>query len=243
MSRAAERTPASGAADTDLPEIGPLLGGLVTPTPEHVTTVPGLDEVRLGLVANVIERAGEARRSLAGGDGAGAERALGPESWLPPWERAVEAAAVRVMGEIEARLRDAALLSRLPRRRLTLALPSEEDRRVLAARLAATGIDLEDAVRRLAGAPESPASALRRLGGQQELAWAGLAAVVSAELALWEPRIAEVRAWRRPWGPFLAGVGLAAALAAWLGLVLGGYLPVPRWMRPLAEWAWSTGWL
>lgn len=226
-----------------LPEIGPLLGGLVTPTPEHVTPVAGLDQVRLDLVSAILASAGAARARLADGDTAGAEEALGPQVWRSAWDRAVAAAAERVLEEIAARLHQAAQVSRMSPRRLAARLPGDEDRRVLKARLSAAGIALEDAAARLESGSLGGLEGLRRIAGELELAWAALAAAVRTELASWEPRIALVRSWRRGWTGFVIGSALALAASLWLGLVLGGYLPVPDWLYGFAQWAWGTGWL
>ncbi len=224
-------------------EIGPLLGGVLTPTPEHVTPVPGLDRVRLELVSGLLARAGQARARLAAGAGAAVAQAIGADAWLELWRTAVAGACNRTLVEIETRVRNAALVSRMPPRLLAARLPTPEDRRVLQARLDAAGIALEAAAARLDRDPEPSADALRRVAGELELAWAAACRVVRIELDQWEAVIAEIRDWRRPWIGFIAASALALSLAVWIGLVLGGYLPVPEWMRPFAEWAWSTGWL
>jgi hypothetical protein len=66
-----------------------------------------------------------------------------------------------------------------------------------------------------------------------------LAAGAREEQDRWKAEIERVRAWRRPtlvlW--LLSAAILAAA--TYLGLVLGGFLPVPSPLRPLAEFWWS----
>jgi hypothetical protein len=235
-----EREPDNAAGS--IPEIGPLLGGMVTPAPEHVTGVPGLDEVRLELVSTMLGHAGAARERLARGDVAGSAGALEGAVWLEAWRTAAAAAAERVLDELVARVNDAALVSRMPARRLARERPTDEDRRVLRARLDATGTGLEAATAALRGATLR-VEHLRRVAGELELAWAALCRVVRVELDTWDARVARVRGWRRPWTAFAVGSALALGLATWLGLVLGGFLPVPSWLRPFAEWAWNTGWL
>ena len=230
-------------ANEMLPELGPLLGGMVTPTPEHVTPVPRLDAVRLELVSTMLERAGRARDALTGGDRAGAAAAIDGSAWLEAWRTGTASASERVMEEIVTRLNDAALVSRMPKRRLARELPNEEDRRVLRARLDAAGMGLEAAAATLQDPETFPVDRFRRVAGELELAWTALCRVVRLELDAWDQRAARVRGWRRPWAGFLAGSAIALGLAIWLGLVLGGYLPVPGWLRPFAEWAWNTGWL
>jgi hypothetical protein len=78
-------------------------------------------------------------------------------------------------------------------------------------------------------------AAARRL----EAAWLALAAGARAEQDRWKAEIDRARAWRRPtWLLWLISVSVLAA-ATYLGLVLGGYLPVPPPLRPLAEFWWS----
>lgn len=242
MSAAPERQDLERGGLDALPEIGPLLGGMVTPAPEHVTGVPGLDEVRLELVSTVLSQAGLARERRTLGDSAGSAAAIEGRIWLEAWRTAVGAAAERVLGEVTARLADAAVVSRMPKRRLARELPGEEDRRVLRARLDASGMGLEAAAANLQG-PSLRIDHLRRVAGELELAWAALCRVVRVELETWDDRVARVRTWRRPWTGFAVGSAIAIALATWLGLVLGGFVPVPEWLRPFAEWAWNTGWL
>lgn len=242
MSAAPDRKKLERGLLDPLPEIGPLLGGMVTPAPEHFTGVPGLDEARLELVSTVLAQAGLARERHARGDDAGSAAAIEGRTWLEAWRTAAGAAADRVLEEITARLNSAAVVSRMPRGRLARELPGEEDRRVLRARLDAAGMGLEAAAATLHG-PSLRIDHLRRVAGELELAWAALCRVVRVELETWDDRVARVRAWRRPWTGFAVGSAIAIALATWLGLILGGFVPVPAWLRPFAEWAWNTGWL
>jgi hypothetical protein len=215
---------------------------MVTPAPEHFTGVPGVDEVRLELVSTILSHAGLARERRSLGDAAGSAAAIEGRTWLEAWRTAAASAAERVLDEITARLNAAAVVSRMPKRRLARELPGEEDRRVLRARLDGTGMGLEAAAANLQG-PSLRIDYLRRVAGELELAWAALCRVVRVELETWNDRVARVRAWRRPWTGFAVGSAIALALATWLGLVLGGFVPVPGWLRPFAEWAWNTGWL
>ena len=224
-----------------LPELGPLLGRLATAPVEQSAALAALDPVRLELLTALFERAGAARALLARGDESGARAALGAAAWLGVWEQAAEGATRSVLAELERRLRDAAQVSRYPAKRLAAELPDQEERRLLAARLSATGVPLEEVAEQVDAAPHAFAEgeALRRLAGELDAAWARLVAAALREIDEGERRAAQVRAWRRPWLPLGVTAGLAALAALWLGLVLGGYLPVPRWLRPLAEWVWS----
>ena len=75
------------------------------------------------------------------------------------------------------------------------------------------------------------------------MAWQHLLKTARGELSGWEHRADVIRRWRRSWTPILLGGTLALVLSVWLGLMLGGYLPVPGPLRPLAEWIWSLPWL
>jgi hypothetical protein len=230
------------AAPILLPELGPLLGRLAAAEPERSRRAPGLEAVRLELVSALFERSGAARARLEAGDVAGAQAALGPGVWLELWERAIARAGDAVQGEMDRRLRRAAAESRLPARRLSALLPGEEDRRILGARLSAAGIGFESALHGLAGETVPWHDALRLAAGELESAWERLVLAADRELGVWDARAAAIRGWRRPWGPLVVSGAVLLALAIWLGLVLGGYLAVPGWFRPVAEWIWSLPW-
>ena len=59
------------------------------------------------------------------------------------------------------------------------------------------------------------------------------------EGARWKVEIDKVRDWTRPRWPLWLFSGLVIAAASWLGLVLGGFLEVPGWLRPFAEFWWT----
>ena len=225
-----------------VPELGPLLGRLAGRWPEQPGGDAGLEAVRLTLVSALFEHAGTARARLAAGDSAGAAEALGPAVWLEAWEGAVAAASASVAGEIVRRLREAAAASRFPAARLATSLPGEEDRRILEARLSAAGIGFEAALAGLTDGPLPWPEALRRAAGELESAWERLVTAAHRELAVWDTRATAIREWRRPWTPLILTGAALLALAAWLGLVLGGYLPVPAWLRPVAERIWNFPW-
>jgi hypothetical protein len=222
-----------------LPELGPLLGRLVAPPAERSPIEAGFDQVRLELLSALFDRAREARDLLAGGDEPAAHSALGGGVWLGVWEQAVSAVTRAVSGEIELRIREAATLSRYPRKRLAAALPDAEALRLLAARLSATGIELEAALERLGELSRPWQEGLRRAAGELEAAWERLLATAREELLTWDQRAAAIRAWRRPWQPLLLVSAVLFGLAIWLGLVLGGFLSAPGWLRPLTDWVWN----
>ena len=225
-----------------IPEAGPLLGRLLHPPRGDLGICPGLDQIRADLLTGLFDRTGAARDLDLVGDHAGARAALGRPAWLEIWEPAVQRAGEAVSLEIGRRLSAAAAVSRIPARRLKAALPGEEERRVLEARLSAAGIRFEAASARLAGAAGEWEEEFRKTVGALEESWSSLIAVAREELAGWDSRATELRQWRRPWTPLvIAGAG-ALTLATLAGLVLGGYLPTPAWFRPVAEWIWSLGW-
>jgi hypothetical protein len=66
-----------------------------------------------------------------------------------------------------------------------------------------------------------------------------LAAGARAEQDRWKAEIEGVRAWRRPTLILWLITAAFLAVATYLGLVLGGYLPVPPPLRRLAELWWT----
>lgn len=226
---------------SSLPELGPLLGHLASPD-APASRDPELEPVRLALLSALFERAGKARALLAAGDSGAARAALAREVWLGIWEGAVAATLTALLTGIERRLRDAASISRIGRKRTASLLPSPEDRRILGARLGSAGMGLEQATLELAKPSLEWDEALRRTAGELTDGWDRLVALARQERDFWERRIADVRAWRRSWRPLVLAATALLLLAIWLGLVLGGYLPVPGFLRPLTDWYWSLPW-
>lgn len=215
-----------GTAVNPIPELGPFLGRLTAPPPYASVASVRLEPVRIQLLTDLFERAAGARRT--GG-------ALEQSAWLEVWGAATQGATAAVLAEAERRLREAAAASRYPKHRLAGLLPTADDRRVMAAQFSAAGTGLEAAV-------ESPGDDVRRTAGELERAWDRLAVAAGRELAAWEHRAADIRAWQRPVRPLVIGGVVAGLAALWVGLVLGGYLPVPSLLRPLADWYWSLPW-
>lgn len=222
-----------------IPELGPLLGRLIAPPGDYPPPRAGLEEVRLELLSILFERAGAARGLLAAGEPSAARTALGSKAWIEVWERAVAGAEAVLADEANRLLRSAAGVSRFPAKRLATLLPGQGDRRLQAARLSAAGIPLEEAAARLDRSADAWEESLRLVAGELEAAWDRLLAISAQELAKWERRAAEVRGWRRPWLPLVL-VGLVLlGIGTWVGLMLGGYLPVPGWCLPVANWFWG----
>jgi hypothetical protein len=220
-----------GIAVIPTTELGPWLGRLVTP-PEPPTPAEALlSEVRLQFLTAV----------------------FGRTDWLIAWQAAVSGAATLVAAEAETRVRQAGSESRFPARRLRQSLLTDEDREILNARLSAAGIGLETLVTRLGSRLMGPlaetqerstrqvedAGHLRMICGELEVAWDRLIHTANEELSKADRLAGEIRDWRRPLAPLLAGGLLLLAGATWAGLVLGGYLRAPGWFLPIAEWVWS----
>ena len=167
---------------------------------------------------------------------------LAPAAWLELWDSAVAGSALALVHAIEEGFREAAAYSRFPTKRLATLMPSPGDKSVLAARLSAAGIGLESATALLGDRGTDWREALRRAAGETEVSWQQLCRTAEIEMSAWERRIEEVRRWRRPWRPLVLVGAAALFLAGWAGLTLGGYLPVPHWFRPVAEWAWNLSW-
>lgn len=213
-----------------VPELGPTLGRLTAPRPAagqagfaHALLTP----VRLALATEVMEL-GATRLSASALAGA--------------WDRAVTDAADRLAPEVRARLAAAAAEARLPRRRARAADPSAGELAAMRRRLEAPAAPFREALAALGSDPAAFPPRADRLGGalrRLDTAWAGLEEAAARELAAWDAEAEELRGWRRPaWPMGLLAAGVLA-LAGYVGLVLGGYVPVPGWLRPLAEWWWA----
>jgi hypothetical protein len=211
-----------------------------------------LDDIRIALVSGVFELAGAARSFAAAGDAEGAMASLSRVEWLGLWEKALEAAGRRITMSVNDRLADAAAESRFPPRRLARLVLRPEDTRAVAARLGSGGAPfvaaldaLELAARSAGGARASEerlvqwrdalTAAARRLEG----AWLALEAAAAAEQRRWQAEIDRVHAWHRPLWPLWLLTLLVLGAAGYVGLVLGGYLPVPPALEGLAQWWWA----
>jgi hypothetical protein len=241
-----------------VPELGPSLGKLVAPA-EIRDAAPALgwvtvSDLRFELVTAVFELAGEAREWAATEDRDLALAALNRAAWLELWEHAVHAVAERAVAEINARLEAAGREAGMSRRRVRrLALPVGEVG-ALATRLTEGSGPFLDALEALehATAPlHNPAArrseveawgrALTAVARRLETAWLALEATLEAEFRGWAGEIETLRAWRRPWWPILTLAGVVFGVATYLGLVLGGYLPAPAVLLPLAQALWRRG--
>lgn len=239
-----------------IPELGPSLGRLADPPLERADRGALdliLDDIRLDLVTGLFETAGAARSFAAAGDRQGAITSLTRVAWLAIWERAVADAAVRLANVVNTRLGEAAAESHLPERQLEAVRIKAEDVRAIASRLGSGGAGFVSALDALEQTvPGASAAGTRGRAGQEEwqgtlaaaarrleAAWLALVASAHTEQDRWKGEIERVRAWRRPTWPLWALTLFVLALATYFGLVLGGYLPVPRPLRGLAEFWWA----
>ena len=239
-----------------VPELAPSLGRLCDP-PDAASPLGSLDigfeDIRLDLVTGLFDVAGAGRSFAAAGDRQGAIASLGRVAWISLWERAVASAAGRVAEVVNARLRDAAMESHLPRRDLEKFLLSDQDVRAIGSRLGSGGagfVAALDAMEQTVPAAASSgtrgrlgleewqlalATAARRL----ESAWLALAESAKTEQQRWRLEIERVRAWQRPrWALWLI-TALLFLVLTYLGLVLGGYVPVPGLLRGVADYWWT----
>lgn len=238
-----------------VPELGPSLGRLTDPPAPGPRSPLGLayDDIRIDLVTGIFDLAGAGRGFAAAGDRDGAMASLGRVAWVGLWERGVGAAATRIGEAANRRLREAAAESRFPDRRLRTLLLTPNDVRAIAARLGGGGAPfvaaldaLEQTVHSCSGTQSRAGSgndewraALEAGARRLESAWLALAVAANAEEQHWRAEAERIRAWRRPAWPVWAVSVAVAAAAAYLGLVLGGYLPVPPPLTGLADFWWS----
>lgn len=238
-----------------VPELGPSLGRLSDPPapPAPGSLVLVLDDIRLDLVTALFDVAGAARSFMAAGDRESAIASLGRVAWLGLWERAVEAAAQRLADVVNSRLRSAAEESRLPAARLQPFLLNEQDVRAIGSRLGSGGasfVSALDALEQTIPAATAPGArghrgqmewqlALATVARRLEAAWLALTEAMKVEQEWWAREIERVRRWRRPRWPLWAITAVVLLLLTYLGLVLGGYLPVPTPLRGVAEYWWS----
>ena len=238
----------AGATDAwTVPELGPSLGRMVVPPADAADGALGarLDDIRLRLVTGVFDLAAAARSFAGVGDADGATGSLGRVALLGLFEKAVTAAAERIAATVNAQLRSAAAESRYPAARLRQLLVTPEDTRAIAARLGSGGagfvdaLDVMEQAARVRTAPREWRDALLAAGRRLESAWLALEEGAEAEQRHWHGEVMRVRAWRRPAWPLWTATLLVLALAGYLGLLVGGYLPVPEPLAGFTAWWWA----
>lgn len=238
-----------------IPELGPSLGRLVAPPPPVPGAAPAwvpLDDLRVGLVSQVFDHAGDARRWAREGDRELALTTLTHAALEQVWVRTVQAVAERVAEQVNLRLAAAARESRLPQRHARRLPLESSEIHAIAARLSLGDAGFREALALLdqalsaarsdRAAPEAVIGwqeALLTLARRLEAAWLGLEEALAREGREWDAEVEDIRRWRRPGWPLLLVAVVLFGTALYTGLVLGGYLPVPDPLRPLAEEMWA----
>jgi hypothetical protein len=236
-----------------VPELGPSLGGLTDPPLPGPRSPLGVsyDDIRLELVTGIFDLAGAGRGFAAAGDRDGVMASLGRVEWMRLWEHAVGTAAARIGEAANARLRQAAGESRFPARRLRAMLLTPIDVRATAARLGSGGAPfvaaldaLEETVHTSSGTRPGDRldewrNALEAAARRLESAWMALLTVANFEEQHWRSEAERVRGWRRPMWPVWLVSTIVVAAVGYVGLVLGGYLPVPPALMGLAQFWWN----
>jgi len=231
-----------------VPELAPALGRLIVPRRLVEPWVP-LDDLREALATRVIECAGAARRDAADDAPARALTQLSHDAWSGAWNEAVRRTAERVAGALDAGIALAARQVRMPRRRRRALALAGAERRAIAARFASGADGFEEALLAVAQAtdtlhrtwPADPTAhadwqeAQQQAARRLEAAWLALETQVEAERRRWAPELEAIGAWRPSLWPVFGVWIPGAALAIWLGLVLGGYLPAPPWLAALLD--------
>jgi hypothetical protein len=212
-----------------------------------------LEDIRVDLITRLFDIVGAARSFMTAGDKESAVASLGRVAWLELWERAGAAAAQRLADLANARFRAAAAEARLPAKKLEAVLLGPEDVRAIGSRLGSGGAGFVSALDALEQTvPAAAASGRRGELGQEEWqlalataarrlesAWQALVEAAQVEQERWLAEIEQVRTWRRPRWPLWAFTLLVFLALTYLGLVLGGYLPVPAPLRGVAEFWWA----
>jgi len=248
-------SPVTSGAVLVIPELGPALGRLVAPPPPPPGTAPHwirLEDVRLALVSQLFELVADARRWAREGDRELAMATVNREAWEGAWARAVQQVAQRAGSAVSDRLVAAAREVRLPARRSEKLPLDEVEIRALAARIshgaaalhqALTALDHAAHFARSERAPaeavlawqESLLAAARRL----EAAWLAMEDALQREWRSWDAEVEDLRRWRRSrWPLVVVGIGMFG-LALYIGLLLGGYLPVPGPLRGPVDALWA----
>ncbi|MGH7591304.1 MAG: hypothetical protein ACREL2_07670 [Gemmatimonadales bacterium] len=203
--------------------------------------LPQLATIRLDLVTALFELRGAARVELDRENVAGAVQRLSPEAWRQLWNSAAVRTAAMVRTRIDADLVRAAGASGFPPRRLERLAVTDLEAESIELRVAACAAPLVGALEEVArsrtagGWPEAVVRAAQAL----EVSWLELESVATAEEAAWQPEAARIAAWRPARWPRWVAAGLVIATAVYAGLVLGGYLPVPQFLRPAAQLWWD----
>ena len=229
--------------DLIVPEIGPALGRLTAVPGARVGAFPAprveLADLRLAMVGRLFELAGKGRES---GDPAAAAALLAPDRLRQEWERGAGQVATRTLERINASLVAAADRSGLSPRRLRRLAVSAEESALITARLRGAGVPYIDGLTALDlaedGTPEWSA-ALREAMRRLELCWLELEQRALAEEGAWGSEAVLIAEWRPARWPRWVAAAVVGLLCLYVGLVLGGFLPVPPGAAQLTSWWWA----
>jgi hypothetical protein len=226
-----------------VPELGPSLGKLLS-----VSVKAGgedwLDPIRYRLGTRIIESGGEARRLAANDERSATVAAIGREIWKQAWDEAVTSASELLISRLETHLEAEAVAVRMGRRARARLRFNPQAKRILTARLGATGADLIPVLDELEAHAERAVTAsglepeavrdwqqtLGAAGRRLESAWFALERTVEDEVAKGLSDADRVASWRKPAWPVVAVGVVSVSLVFWFGLVLGGYIASPRWL-------------
>jgi hypothetical protein len=235
---------AASTQHSPLPELGPSLGRL-TAIPGATAGVAGgprdeFADLRLAFVGRLFDLAALARRAP---DAEAAAAIVTPDRLRIEWERAAGQVADRVVERIGAALSLAGRRSGVPLRRLRREMMTPGEVAFLRARLLGAGVPFLDGLTALdveeAGTAEwgeALLASMRRL----EQCWLTLERRADDEAAAWHDEAERLAAWRpSPWPRRVIAI-LSFAILMYAGFVLGGFLPVPAFARPVAEWWWHN---
>lgn len=235
--------PASSTQYHLVPELGPALGRLTALPGARVGAPPAprveLADLRLALVGRIFELAAAARAAL---DGDGAAEILSPAHLRQEWERSAALVAKRTVERIAAALSAGAQRSGVPARILKRHLPTPEEGALIKARLMGAGVPFVDGAAALDAAEAGSDGwrvSLLAAARQLESSWLTLEQRALLEEDAWVADAARLAAWRpSPW-PRRSVAGTLLVVSLYIGLVLGGYLPVPPGAGPIALWWWA----
>jgi hypothetical protein len=234
-----------------VPELGGALGRVAATRPSREG--PALDGIRITLATDLFVAAGEARDLAARGEIHSAVEALSQTVWASLWEQAVSAAGQEISDRILVEFQDAAVESRMPRAYLTRWTPTEPEIRAIRAHLGKGTRRLELALEELTAVANSVregepgdaphladwSKAVDLCARRVEAAWIELLEAADKERRRWSVEVDRVRQWRRPRWPMWLLTGVLVAAAVYLGLVAGGFVAPPDFLRPWAEFWWE----
>ena len=242
----------STTPSTGIPELGGPLGRVAS-TRHSQSGDPPLDAIRLALATDLFEAAGHARQAMVAKDHAEAASALARSVWTSAWERAVAAASAAFTDRLAERFGDAARRSRMPGPMLKRCLPTEAERMTIAAHLGKGTGRLDNALEALEVAGNALAegrggepdlvrwtAAVDLAARRVEAAWIDLEEAAAKERERWHREVQAVAGWRRPSWPLWVLTLVLVSLAVYLGLVFGGFVPPPEFLRPAAEFFWEN---